>query len=140
QLNTYATGGSTLGSTLAGALSFAGAAQVQLLGSGPATTISAPVGLGSGATGLTFTGSGASGVTVSGIISSSTAAGAPITIATTPGAANVGTVTLSGTNTFSGGVVLNSGVLALNSTLSLGAVSNTLTVNGGALQFSAAAT
>src|SRR5207248_11709863 len=125
---------------LAGALSFAGAAQVQLLGSGPATTISAPVGLGSGATGLTFTGSGGSGVTLSGVISSSTAAGAPITIATTPGAANVGVVTLSGTNTFAGGVVLNSGNLALNSTLALGALSNTLPVNGCTLQFSGAGT
>jgi autotransporter-associated beta strand protein len=134
QLNTYGTGALTLSSTFTGpAYSFTGAGQIQLLGSGATTTLSANVNLASTATGLTFTGSGGSGLTVSSVISSSTAAGAPLTIATTPGAANIGVVTLSGVNTFSGGVVLNSGTLAVNSTLALGALSNTLTVNGGNL-------
>jgi autotransporter-associated beta strand protein len=136
QLSTFGRSGITL--TGGTNYAFTGAAQVQLLGSGGLTTLNAPVTLGSGTTGLSFTGSGSSGLTLAGPISSSTEAGAPLTIATTPGAANVGVVTLSGSNTFAGGVVLNSGSLAIGNSQALGAPSNTLTVNGGSFQFSGA--
>src|SRR5262249_27022367 len=134
------TGSLTLASALAGDYSFTGAGQIQILGSGAATTISAPVGLGSGATGLTFTGSGGSNLTISSVISSSTATGAPLTISTTPRAADAGAVTPPGATTSAGGGVLNSGSLALNSTLPPGSLSNTPPVNGGSLQFSGTAT
>ncbi len=43
------------------------------------------------------------------------------------------TLTLSGTNTFGGGVTLANGTLALNSATALGATASTLTITGGTL-------
>lgn len=136
RLNMFSSAGSTLSSTLAGNYAFTGAAGIQQIGSGGATTISAPIALGSTATGLTFSGSGLSNTTLSGVISSNTSTGAPITIGTSTAVPNAGITTLSAANTFAGGVVLNSGSLSLNSASALGILGsqvNTLTVNGGAI-------
>ena len=46
----------------------------------------------------------------------------------------LGTVVLSGTNTFSGGVILNSGTLSVSADANLGATGNKLTFNGGTFQ------
>jgi fibronectin-binding autotransporter adhesin len=45
-----------------------------------------------------------------------------------------GTVTLSGANTFTGGTMLNSGVLSIASDANLGGASSALAFNGGRLQ------
>lgn len=130
-LATYGTQAVTVATP--GDFAFTGAAGIHLVGSGATTTISAPVVLGTGATGLTFDGSGPSGVIVNGVISSNTNSGAPVTIGTTAGNAGTGAVTLGAANSFSGGVVLNSGELILGNKLALGDQANTLTVNGGTL-------
>lgn len=51
-----------------------------------------------------------------------------------------GIFSLTGANTFSGGVTLTSGYLQLGNALALGNAANVLTINGGALRFSATAT
>ncbi len=139
-LATFGSGSLTIGTSLLGDFAFAGAAQINLLGSGASSTVSAPIVLGSTATGLTFDGAGASGVTIIGSISSNTSAGAPITIATDAGNAGTGVVTLSVANTFAGGVVLGSGTFALGSARALGDRANVLTVNGGSLRSSSSVT
>lgn len=135
-LATYGSGTLTASSALGGDYAFSGGAGgIHLLGSSAATVLSAPVVLGSGLTSLTIDGAGASGLTVSSVIASS-AAGAPLIIATTAGNAGTGVVTLTGVNTFSGGVVVNSGTLSLGSARALGEAGNTLTINGGSLRSS----
>jgi autotransporter-associated beta strand protein len=47
--------------------------------------------------------------------------------------AGAGTLTLSGANTFTGGVTLNSGTLNINNTSALGDVTGTFTINGGTI-------
>ncbi|MHC1703483.1 MAG: autotransporter-associated beta strand repeat-containing protein [Tenuifilaceae bacterium] len=47
--------------------------------------------------------------------------------------AGTGTLTLSGTNTFTGGTTLNTGTLNINSTQALGTVAGTFTINGGTI-------
>ena len=47
--------------------------------------------------------------------------------------AGVGTLALSGANTYSGGTVVNSGVLTFNTDSALGATSSNITLNGGTL-------
>ncbi len=134
-LATSGMGALTLSSLLGGGFAFAGGAgKINLLGSGAGTALSAPVVLGSGLTSLTFDGAGASGLTISGVIASNTGTGAPLIIATDAGNSLAGTVALSGTNTFSGGVVLTSGALSLGSARALGDRANTLTINGGILR------
>lgn len=133
-LDTFGTGGLTLSSVLGGNYAFTGVGKINLFGSGTATTTSAPIALGSTATGLTFDGAGASGVSVTGIISSNTSAGAPVTIATDAPNASTGIVTLNAANTFAGGVVLSTGTLQLSNLRALGDRTNTLTINGGWLR------
>ena len=48
-----------------------------------------------------------------------------------------GTLTLTGTNTYSGGSIINAGTLVVNSASSLGASSGALTINAGTLEVSA---
>ena len=143
QLNlaTYGPGALTLsGSSLNGDFAFTGgAARVSLLGSGANDTLSAGVVLGQGLTSLTFDGAGSSGLTITGVIASNTASGAPLIIATEARNSGTGLVDLNGTNTFSGGVVLNSGTLQLSNSRALGDAANTLTINGGTLSGSATA-
>jgi fibronectin-binding autotransporter adhesin len=47
----------------------------------------------------------------------------------------VGTLTLSGINTYSGGTTINQGTIAVNADTGLGATNGPLTFNGGTLQF-----
>jgi autotransporter-associated beta strand protein len=47
--------------------------------------------------------------------------------------AGAGTLTLSGANTYTGGTVLNSGTLNINNAAATGAVSSSVTINGGTL-------
>ena len=47
--------------------------------------------------------------------------------------AGPGTMDLSGTNSFTGGTILNDGTLVLGSTAALGAPGAALTINGGTL-------
>jgi autotransporter-associated beta strand protein len=76
---------------------------------------------------ITIGGSAAGGVVISGNIG--------------PGSGDISivknngnnTLTLSGNNTFTGGVTLNSGILALNSPTALGATGSILTITGGTL-------
>ncbi|MEQ1859573.1 MAG: autotransporter-associated beta strand repeat-containing protein [Chthoniobacteraceae bacterium] len=135
-LATFGTGSITLGASLGGNYAFTGVGSINLLGSGTATTLSAPVVLAQGLSSLTFDGAGTSGLAISGVVSSNTNAGAPLVIATDAGNAGMGIVTLSGANTFAGDVVLNSGTLSLGNARALGARTNTLMVNGGNLRTS----
>ncbi len=48
-----------------------------------------------------------------------------------------GTLTLTGTNTYSGGTILNGGILSVNRDANLGAATGPLSFNGGALQAAA---
>jgi len=50
------------------------------------------------------------------------------------------TLTLGGVNSFSGGIVLNSGTLSLGSNTTLGAAASALTINGGTVDVTAART
>ncbi len=129
----------TLASLLGGDFAFSGAGAINF-GSSATVTLSAGVVLGSGLTSLTFDGAGAGALTVSGVVSSNTAAGAPLVIATDAGNASTGIVKLSGANTFSGGVVLNSGTLDLANARALGDRANSLTINGGNLRTASAQT
>jgi fibronectin-binding autotransporter adhesin len=143
QLNMYSFSASTLSSTLGGTYSFTGAGNIQQNGSGGTTTISAPVVLGSTATGLLISGSGQSNTTINGILSSNTATGAPLTIGLVSSNPSVGVFTLGVANTFAGGVVLNAGNLAISNSDGLGHLGstyNTLTVNGGNFSATAAVT
>ncbi|MGB8166328.1 MAG: autotransporter-associated beta strand repeat-containing protein [Chthoniobacteraceae bacterium] len=134
-LSTFGTAALTLSASLGGGYAFTGGAgTINLLGSGAATSLSAGVVLGQGLTSLTFDGAGASGVNISGVVASNTAAGAPLVIATDAGNSVTGITVLGGANTFAGGVVLNTGALALNNARALGDRGNTLTVNGGTLR------
>ena len=139
-LNLSAYGSLTVNSLLGGDFAFAGAAQINVLGSAASVTLSAPVVLGSSASGLTFDGAGASGVSVSGVISSNTSTGAPLIIATDARNSGAGVVSLSAVNTFAGGVVLNTGTLSLGNVRALGDRQNVLTINGGYLRSSASQT
>ncbi len=132
-LNLSGSGALTASSLLGGDYAFAGAAKINLLGSSAALTLSAPVVLGATATSLTFDGAGPGALSVSGIISSNTDAGAPLTIATDARNLETGIVSLNAANTFAGGVVLNTGTLALGNAQALGDRANTLTINGGNL-------
>ena len=134
RLNSYSTGVLTVGSANSGNFAFAGAAQVQQAGSGANTVLSAGLTVGSTATGLTFTGPGGSGTTVSGTIASNTATGALLKISTTGPASTAGIVTLAASNSFAGGVQLESGTLSVTNARGLGIFGtsrNTVTVNGG---------
>ena len=128
-------GGITLSSLINGDYAFTGAAKINVLGAGSASVvITAPIVFGSGLSSLTLDGAGASALTISGVISSNTSTGAPLIISTDARNAGTGVVTLSGTNTFAGGVVLNTGTLNLNGGNALGDIGNTLTINGGSLR------
>jgi len=87
------------------------------------TKISGNITSGAGTQLLTFGGAGGF-TTVSGIIGDGSG---KVAILITNG------VTLSGTNTFTGGVTLNGGTLEADSSAALGAVTNTLTINGGSI-------
>ncbi len=137
-LANFSGGTFALTSTLGGDYAFTGGAGViGNLGSDLTTVLSAPVVFGQGLTSLTFDGAGAAGLTVSGIVSSNTGVGAPLVISTDAGNAGTGVVTLSGANTFSGGVRLDSGTFSVGNTRALGARTNVLTINGGSLRSSA---
>ena len=118
--------------TLAGSpLRLTGAAPtIGLLGPG-SSTIATGLILGPTSGAVSITGSGSGSLTIAGTISESGGA-QRLVIAATPATANVQTMTLSGTNTFTGGVTLQSGNLALNSNGALG--TGALTVQGGTLR------
>ena len=91
-------------------------------------TLTLSGGISAGTTGakiITITGSAVGGVVISGNISAGTG---DVSIVKNNGN---NTLTLSGANTFTGGVTLNSGTLALNSAGALGATASTLTITGG---------
>jgi autotransporter-associated beta strand protein len=101
-----------------------GAAQSWNVGSGATLTVSAPVATG----GFLLTNSGAGSTNISGVISGTgglTQSGS-------------GTLTLStATNTFSGGLTISGGTVAVDSNLRLGGAGGTagaVTINGGALR------
>jgi autotransporter-associated beta strand protein len=123
---------SPAGVTLSGqTLQFSGAApQIGLLGFGSFTVANNLV-LNPQSGSASITGSGSGGVTLSGTISEAGGARS-LVIAAAPASPNVQTISLSGTNTFTGGVVLQSGNLLANSAGALGA--GTLTVQGGSLR------
>ena len=103
----------------------------QLIMSGPVTTTSSRT---LAINGLTNVGGGVVGaLTISGPISDA-ADGSPVTITKN----GTGTLQLSGTSTFSGGVILNNGTLNINS--AGGAGSGPITINGGIVDTSAAIT
>ncbi|MEA3209881.1 MAG: fibronectin-binding autotransporter adhesin [Chthoniobacter sp.] len=139
QLSNFSTSASTLANAINGDYAFAGAGGIQVNGTG-ATTLSAPIVIGSTATGLSFSGSGRGSLSVSGVISSSNAAAGAVTI-NTGGLPTAGAVSLSGANTFtsSSGVLLAGGNLSLGNASALGVFGNalnTLTVTGGTLSSS----
>ena len=139
-LDTFNTGTTTLAASLGGDYAFTGAAQINLLGTGSAV-FSAPIVLGSGATGLTFDGAGTAFLfNISGVIASNTSVGAALHIATDARNVLTSNVILGGANTFAGGVVLDSGALALSNARALGDRSNVLTINGGVLRASSTIT
>ena len=80
---------------------------------------------------LTLNGSGVGGTTIANVIADSgTAGGTTALIINTTG----GATTLSGTNTFTGGVTLTQGTLILNNAKSLGAVGGAaFVINGGTI-------
>ena len=82
-------------------------------GTGPNTVLPAPVVMAQGLTALTFDGAGAAGVNVNSVIASNTSTGAPLVVGADAANAGTGIVTLEGANTFSGGVRLDSGTLAV---------------------------
>jgi autotransporter-associated beta strand protein len=90
----------------------------------------------------TFTGAG--GIALSGPVTVTTAAGASLTFQTVVsdnGAsgslikAGAGTLTLTGTNTYSGGTHINGGTLAVDTDFALGASGTRITFDGGTLAF-----
>ncbi len=127
-------GGFTVGGLLGGNFAFTGGAGLVNFGSSATVTLAVGVVMGSGLSSLTLDGGGPGLLAISGVISSNTSAGAPLVIATdAPNPVN-GIVTLSGANTFSGGVVQNTGTLNLGHSRALGDRTNILTVNGGSLR------
>jgi len=80
-----------------------------------------------GGTSRTITANGSSVLTLGGVISNGTTANALVK-------AGAGSLVLSASNTFTGGVVINAGVLRVTSTGSLGDATGAVTINdGGAL-------
>ncbi len=103
---------------------------IGILGTG-SSTIATGLILGPTSGSVSITGSGSGSLTIAGTISESGGA-QRLVISATPATANVQTMTLSGTNTFTGGVLLQSGNLALNSNGALG--TGAFTVQGGTLR------
>jgi autotransporter-associated beta strand protein len=116
------TGTVTTPQTVAAAVQVLGALTVSNAGTG-GLTLSGPLTLATGGTPgtLTFAGSGAT--TYSGNITAGSVSGVVVS--------GPGTVTLSGTNTFGGGVTLNGGTLNVNTPTALG--TGPLALNGGTL-------
>ncbi|HEV7403502.1 MAG TPA: autotransporter-associated beta strand repeat-containing protein [Chthoniobacteraceae bacterium] len=132
-LNSLLLDSATPGSlTLAGAaLQFSGATpQIAMLGSA-SLTVSENLVLSPASGAVSITGSGSGGLTLSGTIGESGGARS-LVVASSPVSPNVQSISLSGTNTFSGGVVLQSGNLFANSAAALGG--GPLTVQGGSLR------
>ena len=111
----------TLGNSTVGAFPTGGG--IDMTNTTVSLTITAPVVL---ANSLQFTTSSLGSINISGNISGS----AGITIAK-PASGSPGTVLLSGTNTFTGGIILNAGTLFLNGASSAG--TGTLVLNLGVL-------
>ena len=129
----------TLSGLLGGGLAFTGAGLIDF-GSSATFTLAGPIAFGTGLTSLTLDGAGPGALDLSGVLSSNTSTGAPLIVATDAVNAAAGIVTLSAANTFSGGVVLNSGSLNLTHARALGDAANVLTVNGGSLRATATVT
>lgn len=118
--------------TLAGnALQFSGAAPTLSLGNTTGAIVSENLVLNPTSGSVTISGSGPGGVNLSGIISE-TGGARSLVVAASPDPLNLQTVTLSGANTFTGGVRLQSGNLLLSNTAALG--TGTLTVQGGTVK------
>jgi autotransporter-associated beta strand protein len=120
-------GGLTSGSAITGTglLSLGGNINVTNAGLGTfGATVAPPVDLMASRTAIVADdGSAASDLTLSGIIS-----GAFMLTKTGAGA-----LTLSGTNTYSGGTSLNAGTININNTQALGTAAGTFTINGGTI-------
>ena len=84
---------------------------------------------------VTINGAGTGGTTISRIISDNGAGKIALVINTTNG-----TTTLSGANTFTGGLTLNTGTLSLGNNAALGGAANIFTINGGTIDVTAART
>ena len=115
---------------------------------GTITTVNYPITLGGD---FTFTGTralslgtGATSMSASRIITTSSAANALTLGGIISGVgfsltkAGVGMLTLSGANTFTGGVTLNAGILNINNASALGTVAGTFVINGGTINNSTA--
>lgn len=120
-------GGTTAGATISGSglLTLGGNVNVINAAKGnKGATVSCPVAL-TAATSRTFNvaddGTAATDLTMSGIISTT---GSLVK-------EGMGTLTLAGANTYSGGTELNNGTLAINSSTALGASAGVFTINGG---------
>lgn len=135
---TFASGPSfTIDAASGATLQFAGAAPV-ISNLGPGSiTLTAGIVLNPASGNLTITGSGLGNLTISSAITQTGGARA-LVIAATPASPNISTIALSGSNSFTGGVTLQSGNLALLSNTALG--TGALQVNGGTLQIGSFAT
>lgn len=112
-------------------LQFTGAAPaLGMLGPGN-FTISAGLVLNPSSGSVAVTGAGFGNLTISSAITQ-TGGARGLVISAAPASPNVSTITLAGSNSFTGGVTLQSGNLALGSNAALG--TGLLTVNGGTLQ------
>ena len=132
--DTYSLLGVTIASAAGNSIELGGAAPAILQNGSGAVTISSPL-IMHGATGtVTIGGANVGALSVTGNLSET---GGPQTlvIAANPPSSNVQRISLSGTNTFTGGVRLDSGNLALLSNTALG--TGSLVVNGGTLSLGA---
>jgi len=84
---------------------------------------------------IAMNGSGTGGTAIGGIISDAGPTGTTAMYVNTTG----GATTVSGVNTFTGGVTLNAGTLNLNSVSALGATASNFVINGGTINNSTAA-
>jgi autotransporter-associated beta strand protein len=126
------TGTFLIGAQSGKTLRFTGASpKIAVTGFG-AHTISIPLSLAPTSGVMSIGGTGSGDLTLSGNITQ-TVSGTELLIDAPAPAANAGVIALSGTNTFSGGVTLQAGNLAVGNNAALG--TGTLRVKGGTLRF-----
>jgi autotransporter-associated beta strand protein len=126
------------GNTVQAGVASAAGHTLQLTGAAPSVAqmdvgnaaISSTLNLAPTSGGATVSAVGAGNLTFSGVISGA----GGLTVTGLPIAPDSAVITLGAANTFTGGVTLNSGNLAVGNNNALGATGNTLTVNGGTLQ------